>query len=455
MTILSLRTGCAGQDPGPGDSATDGESGFPFTGVTPTSVDFGTVEIGVSSTATVTVANVGIADLEVADVVTTGDDASLTLDWAGPISVLPGEGRNITVTWTPDVPQALAASLEISSNDPIRPLIEVPIVGTTQFPVIDVTPPEWDFGAIARGTTSVMGVNIANVGGIDLTVTAIEYEATDADLSVDDATTPFVVAPGKSVDLRVTYHPTNDGPDDGALTVTSDDPGHPEVTVHQSGTTLPLPKCIVGEWLFSGDATDSSGHGNDGAAVNAVLTNDRNGSPNAAYSFDGSAYIDVPASESLDGIETNGAVTIAGWMYVETWSGEGSYSFPLFERYRSSHDDGWSVLVFGPGGVVADLVSLYTSLYGISSAPFEFTDHQWYFVASTFDEGSREARIYVDGDLIGTIDSGNHLSSTDSGDIHIGLNAAGIDEYAVGVVDDVYLFDCALSDSEIADLYLR
>jgi hypothetical protein len=43
----------------------------------------------------------------------------------------------------------------------------------------------------------------------------------------------------------------------------------------------------VGEWLFNGNANDSSGNGNNGVVSSAVLTNDRFGIANQAYWFDG------------------------------------------------------------------------------------------------------------------------------------------------------------------------
>ena len=42
-----------------------------------------------------------------------------------------------------------------------------------------------------------------------------------------------------------------------------------------------------GWWKFDGDATDSSGNGNDGTVNGATLTTDRHGEANRAYSFDG------------------------------------------------------------------------------------------------------------------------------------------------------------------------
>ena len=43
---------------------------------------------------------------------------------------------------------------------------------------------------------------------------------------------------------------------------------------------------------FDGDATDSSGNGNDGTVYGATLTTDRFGQTNEAYSFDGADDLD-------------------------------------------------------------------------------------------------------------------------------------------------------------------
>jgi hypothetical protein len=44
---------------------------------------------------------------------------------------------------------------------------------------------------------------------------------------------------------------------------------------------------LVGWWPFNGNANDESGNGNNGTVNGATLTADRNGNANAAYSFDG------------------------------------------------------------------------------------------------------------------------------------------------------------------------
>ena len=64
----------------------------------------------------------------------------------------------------------------------------------------------------------------------------------------------------------------------------------------QLGNGSELERGLVGWWKFDGDATDSTGNGNDGTVNGATLTTDRHGEANSAYSFDGvNDYIETPS----------------------------------------------------------------------------------------------------------------------------------------------------------------
>ena len=68
----------------------------------------------------------------------------------------------------------------------------------------------------------------------------------------------------------------------------------------QLGNGSELERGLVGWWKFDGDATDSSGNGNDGTVNGATLTTNRHGQANSAYSFDGvNDYIQVPHHDNL------------------------------------------------------------------------------------------------------------------------------------------------------------
>ena len=48
---------------------------------------------------------------------------------------------------------------------------------------------------------------------------------------------------------------------------------------------------LVGWWPFNGNANDESGNGNNGTVYGAMLTNDRFGNLNSAYSFNNSKIL--------------------------------------------------------------------------------------------------------------------------------------------------------------------
>ena len=81
---------------------------------------------------------------------------------------------------------------------------------------------------------------------------------------------------------------------------------------------------LVGWWGFNGNANDESGNGNNGTVNGTVLTTDRFGNPNSAYSFDGiNNHIQIQPSSSLNNF--NNAITISVWLYNVGQSGNASY----------------------------------------------------------------------------------------------------------------------------------
>ena len=71
---------------------------------------------------------------------------------------------------------------------------------------------------------------------------------------------------------------------------------------------------LVGEWLFDGNADDTSGEGNDGTVSGATLTTNRHLAANKAYAFDGNDSILM-----IDSYDFNNAFSVSLW--VKTSSG--------------------------------------------------------------------------------------------------------------------------------------
>lgn len=75
--------------------------------------------------------------------------------------------------------------------------------------------------------------------------------------------------------------------------------------------------CLVGNWLFNGNANDETFNGNDGVVYGATLTTDRFGNENSAYELDGvDDYISIlPVSD----VSNIGDFTFSVWAYCEGW----------------------------------------------------------------------------------------------------------------------------------------
>jgi N-acetylneuraminic acid mutarotase len=125
------------------------------------------------------------------------------------------------------------------------------IVGAPSIPTITPVPAFLDFGGVSTGTTSYMQyLTFTNTGTATLSVTASAITGPDAGMfSAMPAgynpcpTLPADFAPGQSCTLGVTFSPTFLGMMSATLTVTSNDPAAPTLSVPLNGTGSqpPLP----------------------------------------------------------------------------------------------------------------------------------------------------------------------------------------------------------------------
>lgn len=225
------------QDKGVGGD--DTASDAPDIRVTPDAVDFGVLSPGDVATATVHIENRGDAQLLIGDLLFTTPLDELTLTGIPSPAVAPGAGVDTVVTWTAGV-TPLADTLQVGSNDPDQPRINVPITGEVVIGDILVEPAFYDFGTLPVGTSASVPVVVSNIGDGPLTIDAVEYATRDGDLHVTDygalATLPAILDVGASTTVTVEYTPSSSGGDEGAFTVWSDDPDTPTNGAQQAGT---------------------------------------------------------------------------------------------------------------------------------------------------------------------------------------------------------------------------
>ena len=214
---------------------------------------------------------------------------------------------------------------------------------------------------------------------------------------------------------------------------------------------------LVGAWKFdegSGNiAYDSSGNNNHGTLYNgsSVCSNPpTSGCPTwvdgkfgKALRFDGiDDYVEAPDSPNLD-LPTS--YTISAWIY-------GTFQKP--------DDNPWNVVVVKgwPDNyglwINKKLFLHHCAIISnerpcINSAESIVPQNQWIQVAATFD--GIYMRTYLNGTKVAEGYYPGTLSTSDT-PLRIGIHAPGW-AYMNGIIDEVLIFNRALTDDEIKDLY--
>jgi len=170
-----------------------------------------------------------------------------------------GDSVNIEVTFDATVLNGgdYFADIIISSNDPDEPEVIVPAhLNVTGAPDIAVSEDTLDYGIVFIGASVTDTLIVSNEGTDSLTVSDIS--SNNSDYTVD--TTSFALNPEESQEVLVTFTPITTGASTGILTITSDDPDEPTVTVSLLGECTEPPDISVtpdslSDSLFTGETS--------------------------------------------------------------------------------------------------------------------------------------------------------------------------------------------------------
>ena len=212
---------------------------------------------------------------------------------------------------------------------------------------------------------------------------------------------------------------------------------------------------LVAYLPFNGNASDESSYGNHGNVIGATLTQDRFGNPDSAYQFDGvDDYIAIANAPSLN---PTTQITLSGWYRVDSrFRGNGGNSI-INKSYNLAHSAPYyqyNLQVTGhdypsiPGspGVIA--VTSSGTNYAVALSML--TIGQWIHIVGVYD--GVLVKIYVNGTLISSATHGGTFSDFGQ-DVWIGRNSASVGQYTPGFIDDLRIYNRALSDAEIQSLY--
>ena len=232
--------------------------------VSPPSHDYGNVAVGQSGGQVFNVRNDGTANLSVSATSLGGADPGHFIIAAGGGSFVlsPGGSRDITVNFTPSSVGARSASLEITSDDPDEGLASAGLsgVGTLLEPDITVSPTSHGYGTVTLGQSASQAFNVRNDGTTDLSVTSTSLGgANPGDFDTSSGGGNFVLSPGASRDVIVSFSPISVGARSALLEIASNDPDEAVVSVVLAGTGSDAPPPgVMLEQIYSGGSTSSS-----------------------------------------------------------------------------------------------------------------------------------------------------------------------------------------------------
>jgi len=195
----------------------------------------------------------------------------------------------------------------------------------------------------------------------------------------------------------------------------------------------------------TGNANDVSGNNNNGIVNGATLTTDRFGNANSAYDFliDNHAYIEVPASPSMDSVTLYSGYTISAWIKPRSWNSGGTPLLAIIERHNLITDGGTDFLAFPFG-----------TYFSGNQGNFNFQLDQWYNVVVTINPITDSLQFYVDGNNVGSFLYTTPIDTSNHGPYSIGTSFTGnTDEYSDGAIDDIKIYARALSSDEVINDY--
>jgi len=236
-------------------------------------------------------------------------------------------------------------------------------------------------------------------------------------------------------DAGTTPPPKDSGPSTSADATTSTDSG---LTDAETGAPYRELPGLIGAWLFDdGTANDSSGHAHDGALEGDAMVTVTDRGKALHVSGAGRMHVDALANTAFPATGT-----ISLWFQWATMAAEDQNGF--FDSWDSSRDH--IFVRHANGDTVGTIqVALQTpSTYELAPT-FDLPKNTWTHVVVTWDAVARFARIFADKQELAS-----GIYPDDS--FAPGGQRCVFGDSVDGLIDDIRLYDRALSEDEIVSL---
>jgi hypothetical protein len=205
----------------------------PDISLSDSTVAFGTIVVGQSTSRTLTVSNSGNQDLVIngLSTSTSANGNTFSPSPTGAVRLAPGENQVVTVSYSPVAVGNDKGALGFHSNDPDEGTIVVLLTASAVAPDVELSALDIAFGDVETNQSGTRMLIVRNTGNSVLDVN--EIKSSHSQFSVD--TTFFSLPADSSRILLVSFTPSAEGPVAGTLLVKSNDHDEAEAVVNVSG----------------------------------------------------------------------------------------------------------------------------------------------------------------------------------------------------------------------------
>ena len=373
----------------------------------PTSLAFGSVQVGSSASLSETLTNSGGSSLTISAATASGSGFSLS-GLALPLTLNAGKSTSFTVLFAPPTGAPASGSVSITSNG-ANPNLSIPLSGSGVTPgALAANPTSLAFGSVQVGNSTSLSETLTNSGGSTITIS--QANLTGAVFSVSGLTLPLTLTASQSVTFTATFAPTSAGAASGSLSVVSNASNSPlnialsgtgtaagqlavsptslsfgnvavgssaslNGSLNASGASVTVTSASLsnGEFVLSGISLPATIPAGQSATFTVIFTPGASGGASASLSFSSNAA-NSPAVQSMTG---TGAAPAPHTVDL-TWNS--SNNAVGYNVYRSTVSGGpYSMINTSLDGTTA-----YTDSTVSSSQTY-------YYVATTVDGNSNES----------------------------------------------------------------
>ena len=253
-------------------------------GVSP--IDFGTPNVGGTTTQTFTIRNAGNSVLNsLAASVDGTNGAEFVAGSIGATALNPGETTTVTVSFTPAAEGGRSAALHLSSNDADENPFDIALTGTGTVPEIVIEQPvnspladgagTVDFGDVTATENSAKTFTIRNTGAGTLSGLALSVDGSNASEFMASGLSATSLASNATATFLVTFTPDAAGNRSAAIHVTSNDSDESPYDIALTGNGLDAEISVeepVNVGLIDGVSIIDFDETNVGVAVTKTFT---------------------------------------------------------------------------------------------------------------------------------------------------------------------------------------